>query len=391
MVRLGSHPRLAAMMLGAPTPPAAARACDIAALLEERDPLRSAGQADIALRLAALAGEDPAADRGAIARIRRQAGQFRRRLRLPENLPGAGDPAPLIAAAFPDRIAQRRGEPGSFRLAGGGGARLADGDPLGRARLLAVATLELKASARIRLAAPLDPDALPPSLAAQVTETVETAVDPATGSVMARRRRRLRALVLDDRTERVEPADAGGLLAAAAAQDISLLPWTDAARQFQARIACIAALEPGWPDFSDQALAADAAEWLTPALAQAGKLPSLDVLSLLRGRLGYQAARQLDQLLPAAISLPHGGSAPIDYLQPVPVAAARAQAFFGLAETPRLARGRVPLRIALLSPAGRALAITADLAGFWHGGWTEVRREMRGRYPKHKWPEHPAQ
>ena len=162
MASLGAHPRLAAMMLAAETPGEAALAADLAALLEERDPLRSPdAPADIGLRLAAIADGDPAADRGALSRIRRVAAQYRRRLRLPGDARADGDPGRLLAAAFPDRIAQRRGEPGSFRLAGGGGARLPRTDPLAIAPLLAVAALEMKASARIRLAAPLDPDALP--------------------------------------------------------------------------------------------------------------------------------------------------------------------------------------------------------------------------------------
>ena len=162
MAALGAHPRLAAMMLAAGTPGEAALAADLAALLEERDPLRGPDvPADIGLRLAAIADGDPAADRGALSRIRRVAGQYRRRLRLRADAPADGDPGRLLAAAFPDRIAQRRGEPGSFRLAGGGGARLPRADPLANAPLLAVAALELKAAARIRLAAPLDPDTLP--------------------------------------------------------------------------------------------------------------------------------------------------------------------------------------------------------------------------------------
>ena len=193
MAALGAHPRLAAMMLAARTPGETALAADLAALLEERDPLRRPdAPADIGLRLAALAEGDPAADRGALSRIRRMAARYRRRMRT--DAPADGDPGRLLAAAFPDRIAQRRGEPGSFRLAGGGGARLPRADPLASAPLLAVASLELKASARIRLAAPLDPDTLP---AARITEQVETSFDPVSGAVLARRRRRLGALVLD--------------------------------------------------------------------------------------------------------------------------------------------------------------------------------------------------
>ncbi len=391
MAMLGAHPRLSAMMLAAENASEAALAADIAALLEERDPLRAPdAPADLSLRLAAIAHGPPASDRGALSRIQRAAGQYRRRLRLSPNTRAEGDPGKLIAAAFPDRIAQRRGEPGAFRLSGGGGARLPVADPLAKAGLLAVASLELKASARIRLASPLDPDALPPALAAQVTETAEASFDRATGSVLARRRRRLGALVLQDRTGPADPAAAAGeLLRVITADGLARLGWTDAARQLQARVAWMRTLAPeDWPDLSDAALVANAAEWLLPRLLGSTRLAeaaSIDMAAVLRALLPWPLPATLDRELPTHLPLPNG-RAPIDYTQPVPVASARAQAFFGLGETPSLAHGRVPLRLALLSPAGRPVAITADLAGFWKGAWADVRRDMRGRYPKHAWP-----
>ena len=397
MAVLGSHPRLAAMMLATETEAEAAMAADLAALLEERDPMPRLIQGldapvDISLRLAALAHGDPDADRGALSRIRRAAGQYRRRMRVANAVAADGHPGKLLAAAFPDRIAQLRGEPGSFRLSGGGGAKLPAADPLARAPLLAVATLELKAGARIRLAAPLDPDRLPASLAAQITETVETAVDPVSGSVLLRRRRRFGALVLADRTAPAAPEDAAAALAQAAS--IDALPWTDVARQLQARAGIMARLEPGadWPDLSDAALAASRLDWLPAYLSGITKLADLgrlDMVAILRDRLGWAVAQRLDKDLPPTLTLP-GGTARVDYTQPVPLAEARAQAFFGLSATPKLAQGRQELRLALLSPAGRPVAITADLAGFWRGGWVDVRKDMRGRYPKHHWPDDPA-
>ena len=400
MAVLGAHPRLAAMMLAAETPGEAALAADIAALLEERDPLRAPpgraadAPADIGLRLAALAGHSDA-DRGVVSRINRAAAQYRRRLRL-GNVAPEGDPARLIAAGFPDRIAQRRGEPGSFRLAGGGGARMPVSDPLSKAKLLAVASLEMKAGARIRLAAPLDVAALPAALAARVVEVVETGLDPATGSVLARRRRRLGALILEDRTEPADPAETASALAAAA--NLAQLPWSDGARQFQARMALMRALEPdgGWPDLSDAALGAERG-WLAAQLngmSRLAELSRLDMAEVLRAALallpdGWQRGQRLDRELPSHLALPKG-HAKVDYCQPVPLAEARAQHFFGMAETPKLAGGRAELRIALLSPAGRPVAITGDLAAFWRGAWADVRKDMRGRYPKHDWPENPA-
>ncbi len=400
MAQLGAHPRLAAMMLAAGTPGEAAMAADLAALLEERDPLRpppgrgADAPADISLRLAALGGHAEA-DRGAVSRINRAAAQYRRRLRLGATV-AEGDPARLIAAGFPDRIAQRRGEPGSFRLAGGGGARMPVSDPLAKAKLLAVASLEMKAGARIRMAAPLDVANLPPALAARVVEVVETGLDPTTGSVLARRRRRLGTLILEDRTEPADPAETAAALAAAA--NFAQLPWDDAARQFQARVGLMRGLEPegGWPDLSDAALAAERG-WLAAHLngmSRIADLSRLDMAAVLRATLtgmddGWARAQRLDRELPTHLPLPRGRAA-VDYTQPVPLAEARAHHFYGLCEAPKLAGGRIELRLALLSPAGRPVAITGDLGAFWRGAWADVRKDMRGRYPRHDWPEDPA-
>jgi ATP-dependent helicase HrpB len=400
MAELGAHPRLAAMLLAAESGEEAALAATLAALLEERDPLRGppnapGTSADIFSRLAAIADGDPAADRGALSRIRQAAAQYHRRLRLPQDARPAGDPGRLLAAGFPDRIAQRRGEPGSFRLSGGGGARLPRTDPLANANLLAVAALEMRASAQIRLAAPLDPDALPAALAARVTETVEAGFDAVSGAVFSRRRRRLGALVLSDRTLPADPAEVAVALArAVAAAELRPLPWTDAARQFCARVALMRRLEPAaeWPDLSDAALTATAETFLPPHLADMRRLADLamlDLAALLRGLVPWRLATRLDQDLPEHLALP-GGRAIVDYMQDPPLVSARAQAFYGLDDTPTLAGGRVRPTLALLSPAGRPIAVTADLAGFWRGGWADARRDMRGRYPKHPWPDNPA-
>ncbi len=387
MAWLGAHPRLAAMMLTAEGPGPQALAAEIAALLEERDPMRGREPpADIRLRLEGLATGAAEIDRGAASRIKRQASQYRRRLRAADV--AAGEPGPLLAAAFPDRIAQRRSEIGSFRLSGGGGAKLPASDKLASAPLLVVASLDLKASARIKLAAPLELA----TIASRCTETVESGFDAATGAVLSRRRRRLGMLVLEDRTAAADPAEAARVLAGVIAADLAKLPWTDAARQLQARAALWRTLDPATPDLSDAALAADAGEWLEPHLqgiARLSGVAGLDLARLLRERLGWDHAQAIERGLPTHLSLP-GGRAAVDYLEPVPLAAARAQAFYGLGETPLLAGGRVPVRLALLSPAGRPIAITADLAGFWRGAWADARRDMRGRYPRHDWPENPA-
>lgn len=398
MVGIGAHPRLAAMMLAATASGEAALAAELAALLEERDPLRAGGAcADVTLRLAALGSAAvPSAplpagvDRGALARIRRTAEQYRRR--LGSNAPAAGDPGALLAAGFPDRLAQRRGEPGSFRLSGGGGARLPRADPLAGSPLLVAAALEQKASAQIRLAAPLDPAALPAAIDAQVSETVESGFDPVSGGVFSRRRRRFDQLVLEDRILAADPAETARILAQALADRLGALPWTEAARQFQARVGIARTLRPDLPPLDDATLAATVQDWLAPHLLGTSRLAEvarLDLLTILRGRLDWEQSSWLDRELPTHIALPAGRAA-IDYTQPVPLAAARAQAFYGARRVPPLAGGRIDLQLALLSPAGRPVAVTADLAGFWNGAWREVRKEMRGRYPKHDWPENPA-
>lgn len=396
MSMLGAHPRLSAMMLAAEAGDRAARACDIAALLEGRDPLRAGMEtpADIMTRLDAIA--DPllaaGADRNAIHGIRQAARQYRTRLGIGAERAAGGDPAPLIAAAFPDRLAQRRSEVGSFRLSGGGGARLGVTDPLAKAGLLAVASLEMKTSPLIRMAAPLAVADLPATLAARIKETVETSLDPVSGSILARRRKRLGALVLEEVSAPPDPADAVQALLAAVRSDPSHLPWTEAARNLQARLRLMHGLESDiWPACDDESLIASLDDWLGPhlhGLTRLGDLGGLDLNAILFERLEWSLRVRLDRELPTHLPLP-GGRAPVDYTEPVPIAAARAQHFYGLAETPKLAGGRVPLRLALLSPAGRPIALTADIAGFWRGAWADVRRDMRGRYPRHNWPENP--
>jgi ATP-dependent helicase HrpB len=396
MSRLGAHPRLAAMMLAADGPAQAARACDLAALLEGRDPLRAGPDtpADVMARLDALDDlkSAPDADRFAVQSIRQAARQYRSRLGIGADAKAAGDPAPLIAAAYPDRLAQRRSEVGSFRLSGGGGARLAVTDPLAKADLLAVAALEMKTSPLIRMAAPLNAEDLPASVMARIKETVATSLDPATGSVLARRQKWLGNLVLEEKAAAPAPEDAAAVLLDAIRQDPSNLPWTEEARGFQARLRWMHELEPEiWPASDDESLMESLAEWLGPhllGLTRLAALANLDLKSLLAERLDWTLKSRLDRELPAHIALP-GGEAAVDYTQPVPIAAARAQHFYGLAETPKLAGGRVPLRLALLSPAGRPIALTADIAGFWRGAWADARRDMRGRYPRHNWPENP--
>ena len=402
MARLGTHPRLARMMVAAETPAEAALAAELAALLEERDPIRGReAPADIQLRLDLLAGaDDPNADRAALGRVRRAVSLHRRRLNVPGGTEAAGDAGLLLAAGFPDRIAAKRGVmDGAFRLAGlsgaaggGQGARLPPTDKLAKSPLLAVADLELAGTeARIRMAAPLGRAALEARFPDRLVREEGAAFDPRLGAVVARRRLRLGPLVLEERTiPHADPAAVAAELArAAAGRALRDLNWTTAAKQFRARMARMHALDPEhWPDVSDDALAADGAAWLAPwlsGLSKLSELRGLDAVALLRALLPQP--RALDIALPTRADLPGGRSALIDYEGEIPRLEARAQWLFGLASLPALAGGRIPLQVALLSPAGRPIAVTADLPGFWRGAWADVRKDMRGRYPRHDWPE----
>lgn len=399
MARMGTHPRLARMLLAAADEGEQALAADLAALLEERDPIRDReAPADINARLELLHGADhPGADRATMQRIRRAAALHRRRLRLHGTALPGGEAGPLLAAGFPDRIAAKRGTmDGAFRLASGQGARLAANDRLAKAPLLAVADLELAGTeARIRMAAPLDLGTLERRFPERLRWEEGAAFDARAGAVLARRRRMFGPLVLEEHAlPAADPAAVAAALARAVAErGFRDLDWTEAAKQLRARIGWMRRVEgEAWPDLSEAALAAGVEEWLAPHLHGRSKLSeakSLDLVGVLRGMLPWEQARRLDAALPARLELPGGRSAAVDYDREIPTLEARAQHLFGLDALPPLAGGHVKLQVALLSPAGRPIAITGDLGGFWRGGWRDARKDMRGRYPKHAWPEEP--
>jgi ATP-dependent helicase HrpB len=388
MARLSAHPRLAAMMVAAGDD--AALAADLAALLEERDPLRSEGReapADLRVRLGRLSGA-----------AARAAAQHRRRLALAPDAPlREAATGRLLATAYPDRVAMaRETDPGAYLLASGRGARLSPADALAREPFLAVAALDLSGrEARIRLAAPITRAEIEALFAELIERTEQVAWDDGAGAVRARRRVRLGALVLEETVvaDVSEEALAAALCVGIATRGLGVLPWTEAARQLQARAGLMRAAEgEAWPDLSDAALAATLPAWLGPHLAgrrTLADLGGLDLAALLRGLLGHRAPL-LDAAFPSHVTLAKGQRAAIDYTRDPPVISARAQAFYGMSATPRIAGGTVPLAVELLSPAGRPIAITRDLAAFWKSGWADVRKDMRGRYPKHAWPENPA-
>ena len=410
MAALPMHPRLAHMLLAAP-PELAALACDIAALIGERDVVRrdgDFGDADLRLRVELLRGRSGerdmihglAVDRDAVRRAREQAREWRSMIRAtPDDGPDAADQAgALLALAYPDRIAQRRtAEAGErFLLRNGRGALLPFAQGLSGAAYIVIAELDdRKPEARIFLAAPIALDEIADVFRAQIVRDEIITWDAGTRSVQARRRERLGAIVLKDAPMRdADPVPvAAAFIEGVRSVGIPALPWSDDAHRLRARIAFMARHDPGWPDVSDDALAASLDHWLAPhvgGLRRLDDLARLDLADLLRGLLDWKQRTALDEHAPTHIVVPSGSRMPIDYSDPdAPVLAVRLQEMFGCTDTPRIARHRVPLTIHLLSPAHRPVQVTRDLAGFWRTTYFDVRKDLRGRYPKHHWPDDP--
>ncbi len=397
-----THPRLAHMILTSPKG-AGLTACRLAALLEDRDPLRGAG-ADIASRLRALSGGGgPPQAQGALKRIGAEATRLARRL---EVIGEGGDAGALIARAFPDRIGLRRsGDAPRFLLSGGKGARLADDDGLAGQHLLAVADIDGAdgREAVIRLAAPLAMSDLEDLFGERIEWRDVCEWSRRERKVIARQRRMLGALVLDDRIWRdAEPeVVAAALIDGVRDLGIGALPWTPAARRVQARVEWARSemarseMERAGgadvPDLSDAGLLDDLHHWLAPhltGLSSGTDLGQLDMAALLRDALGWAGGQAVDRAAPSHFTAPTGTKVPIDYGGSTPSAAVRLQELFGLNAHPVVA-GK-PLLLELLSPAGRPVQMTTDLPGFWQSSYSDVRKDMRGRYPRHPWPEDPA-
>jgi ATP-dependent helicase HrpB len=387
MAELPLHPRLAHMALRAKARGMGGTALAVAALLGGRDSARG-GDADLGGRLKLLRPGTEA------ERVRRQ---LARALGGEAGEPLAAEVGAVASLAFPDRIAQARpGAPGGFRLANGRGARLDPADPLAREPWLAVAELDdAGAEARVRLAAALSFGDLE-ALHGDRFETVEEVrFEPREDAVVARRVVRLGALAIKEQPlAEPDPAlVAGALCGAVRAQGMARLPWTAAARQLQARVALARRDDPeGWPDLGDAALLAGLEEWWAPHLAgrrRMADLASLDLRTVLLQRLDHAQRQALDRLAPSHLAVPSGRQVPVDYDADPPVLAVKLQELFGWIEAPTVNGGRTKLALHLLSPAGRPVAVTQDLAGFWATGYPAVRKELRGRYPKHPWPDDP--
>jgi ATP-dependent helicase HrpB len=309
----------------------------------------------------------------------------------------------LLALAFPDRIGQRReGAQGRYLLANGRGAAFAGTSSLARSAYIVAAALDdREREARIDLAAPLARAQLEQLFAAQIATQESCGWDTREGAVLWRRTRRLEALVLEDQT-RAAPAGAhtvNAMLAGVRELGIAALPWDREARTMQARMQFVRALArsdlPGWPASDDAALGASLAQWLGPWLAGITRrehLARLPLSEALRERLEPAQRGALERLAPSELTVPSGSHIRIDYLDDsAPCVSVRLQELFGLDHTPQIGGGAVPVTFKLLSPAQRPVQITRDLAGFWRSSYAEVRKALRGRYPKHAWPENPLE
>lgn len=309
-----------------------------------------------------------------------------------------GQVAACVALAFPDRLSRRRDSSGeSWISAGGRGFRLDPHSPLAREDWLAVAEVSgTAAGARILAAAALPEEEMIALFGDRIETGTSLVFDPATATVRASRGRRLGAITLSRGQDAKASPDeiAAALVAAVRERGLDILPWSDAARSLRRRAAFARSHDPGLPDLSDEALLAALDDWLPLLVAGRRSLRDIDpgaLAGMLDARLGWDGRKRLDRLAPHAFETPAGSSHPIDYeAEAGPTVTARVQAFFGLSAHPAIGGGAVPLVLSLTSPAGRPIQTTRDLPGFWAGSWAAVAKEMRGRYPRHPWPDDPA-
>jgi ATP-dependent helicase HrpB len=405
MARLSVHPRLAHMLLRGLDLGALPLAADLAALLSERDLLRAAGgskDADIRNRLDVVRGDGypQGVDRIGLQRARRTSKDLVQQVRtVAARGTGSSDASTaglLLAFAYPDRIGRRRpGTDGArYTLANGRGAHFADVQNLGKQEYIVAVDLDdRERDARILLAAPLSRGEIEEHLSDRLERSDSVEWSSREQAVLARRVVRLDAITLEEKPLQDVPAEAAraAMLQGARELGIEVLPWTRDARDLQARMEFVRRLDQdSWPDVSDPFLATTFEDWLTPwldGITRRDHLARLSLTDILRSLLPWEKQRELDELAPTHLTVPTGSNIRIDYLdESAPAVSVRLQEVFGLDASPRLGGGRVPITFKLLSPARRPVQVTRDLAGFWRGSYADVRKDMRGRYPKHYWP-----
>jgi ATP-dependent helicase HrpB len=411
MARLGVQPRLAHMLLRAKQMGSLPLAADLAMLLSERDLLRGVAgtrDADIRSRIEAVRGEsEPGGmERAALQRARRGARDLLRQLGAATDSnareASGASVGGLLALAFPDRIGRRRpGGEGRFTLTNGRGAHFVEPQPLSRQELIVAVDLDDRdRDARIRLAAPLSRDDIDELLGSRLVRGDSVEWSEREQAVLARRVLRLDGLVLEESALPEVPREAAriAMLEGIRQLGIESLPWSREARDLQARVGFVRRLGSDyerWPDLADAALTASIGDWLAPwldGITRRGHLARVPLLDALAARLSWDERRALDVLAPTHLPVPSGSRIHIDYVdESAPAVSVRLQEVFGLETTPRIGGGRVPVTFKLLSPAQRPVQVTRDLASFWRGAYADVRKDMRGRYPKHYWPENPLE
>ena len=407
MAQLPCHPRIARMMLGAPSPELKALACDIAAVLEEKDPLAATAQgADLSLRISHLrqARRNHLKD-GRWSRIAQISREYRRMIHAAE---ADADVAPeecgqLVALAYPERVAQATDGIGHFRLADGNNAMVDSSDWLTSSPWLAVASLHAAQGAmgRIFLAAPISPSDIDGSL---TQERDNLSWDNKQGCVVAQREKRIGKLLIEAKQLQSVDAEAVSALicSAAARYGRSMFAWTDEVQALQRRIAQVAMWHPEFdlPDVSTDNLLQTASSWLPFYLSQAARpltsaaeLRRLPLAEIVWNILSYDQQQEISRIAPTHITMPTGSRIRVDYRQgaEAPIVSVRLQECFGLEDTPRVDDGRQPVLMELLSPGFKPVQLTQDLRSFWQGTYFEVRKELRRRYPKHYWPENPLE
>ena len=407
---LAVHPRLGHMLLQGKKTGQASLACDLAALLSERDILRNnadTATADLQDRLnllslwrekKAAALKDNGGDPGACRRVDKNARTWLQRMherRKPCDPESAGL---LLAFAYPDRVARRR--PGcqeSYLLSSGRGANLPKFDPLSISEYLVVPKLDAGSKqGRIFLAASLSLAALRRQHSSLFSKITKVYWDNDTRRVIAVDRLCLGAIVVEEQPAKKASAEqmTQALLTGINTMGISSLPWDRESRQLQARINCLRSWQPNepWPELSDSNLIGDLS-WLTPYLAgisKAEQLRQLNLRKIFMTMLGWERQQRLERLAPATLTVPSGSRIRLHYRHDEPpLLAVRIQEIFGLQETPVICDGKIPVLLHLLSPAQRPLQVTTDLAGFWQRTYPEIKKELKGRYPKHFWPDDP--
>ena len=405
MAALPCHPRIARMIISAGSQSQRSLACDIAALLEEKDPMADSSDADLTVRVAALRSARGRKNPGRWARIAKIAAEYRRMAHVSEHNSGvaATDAGRLVAYAYPERVAMATDGIGHYRLASGGQVAIDQADALAAHPWIAIASMHAPAggAGRVFLAAPLNPEELDGGM---VKERDHVAWDGKQGCITTRHERRIGSLVIGSRPlHNVPPELITATICQAVHKDgLSMLDWNDDVQRLQRRVAQVAAWHPemGLPDLSTPHLLATAEQWLPLYLTQGGRVPAsvaelkrIDLCAAVWAIVPYELQAEVDRLAPSHVQVPTGSRIRVDYRQgaEAPVLSVRLQECFGMASTPCVDGGRQPVLMELLSPGFKPVQLTQDLQSFWKGTYFEVRKELRRRYPKHYWPDNPLE